>query len=261
MTRALVTGASSGIGEAYARTLHARGLHVVLHGRRRERLEALASELGERASVSVADLADEAALIGLCEQVARWEDLSWLVLNAGFGGHDLFAEQDLEVALAMIRVHDEATIRLTRAALPALRAHRGSLVLLSSIAGFAPFPGGIVYGASKAFLLHLAQGLHLEEPELRVQALCPGQTRTEFHSRRGMDPDEVYAERGLFATQEPEEVVKASLRALERGPVVCIPGANNKLMDLAARLTPRSLLHGRLRAMAAKRRRVRGHES
>lgn len=257
--RALVTGASSGIGAAYARALHARGLHVVLHGRRRNELEALAADLGDRAEVAVADLADETALIALCEQVSRWEDLSWLVLNAGFGGHEYFGDQDLEVALAMIRVHDEATLRLTRAALPALRAHRGSLVLLSSIAGFAPFPGGIVYGASKAFLLHLAQGLHLEEPSLRVQALCPGQTRTEFHSRRGMDPDEVYKERGLFATQEPEEVVAASLRALQRGPVVCIPGANNKLMDLVARWAPRPILHGRLRAMAAKRRKERGH--
>jgi len=175
---ALVTGASSGIGEAYARRLAREGYNLVLVARREARLRALADELAQRygveASIFVVDLADPAGLEDLEALIARMPDLLLLVNNAGFGIPGDFAANDIEHMEAMIRVHVLATVRLTRAALGIMLAQgRGAIVNVSSVAAFYPIPGGVTYGATKSYLNAFTESLHQElvGTGVRVQAI------------------------------------------------------------------------------------------
>ena len=241
--RALVTGASAGIGEAFARLLAARHHDLTLVARRRDRLEALAKELAERhrvsASVEAADLAEEADLSGLVAKVAA-DPPDLLVNNAGFGTVGRFAELDPERELEEIRTNVLALVRLTRAALPGMLARgRGAVVNVSSLAGESPGPFTATYAASKAYVTRFSESLHeeLRGTGVVVQALLPGFTRTEFQEVAGVDPGSVPS----FAWMSPERVARASLAALARGDALCIPGAGNRLLGGLTALAPRSL--------------------
>jgi len=230
--RALVTGASTGLGRAFARRLAADGHDVVLVARRRDALEAVAKECTEEhgvaSSVVPADLSSEEGIRAV-EQVVR-EDPSLVVLvnNAGFGTEGPFAELDADTEGRMVRCNAEALLRLTHAALEGmLRRDRGAVVNVSSGMAFVPAPYYATYGATKAFVNHLTEALaeELRGSRVLVQALCPGFTRTEFQERAGMDVSQIPD----FLWMEPEAVVDASLDALQSGagPIV-IPGALNK---------------------------------
>jgi hypothetical protein len=241
--RALVTGASAGIGEAFARALAARRHDLTLVARRRDRLEALAKDLFERHGISVhveaADLTEEGELAALAEQVAA-DPPELLVNNAGFGSVGRFAELDVGRELEQIRLNVVALVRLTRAALPGMLARgRGAVVNVSSLAGEAPGPYTATYAASKAFVTSFSGSLHeeLRGTGVVVQALLPGFTRTEFQEVAGVDPGRV----PFFAWMRPERVVRASLAALDRGDAVCVPGAGNRLLGGLGGLAPRAV--------------------
>ncbi len=241
--RALVTGASAGIGEAFARALAAERYDLVLVARRRERLETLAKELAERhhvaATVEAVDLAEEAELAGLAERVAA-DPPDLLVNNAGFGSMGRFAELDVERELEQIRLNVLALVRLTRAALPGmLERGRGSVVNVSSLAGESAGPFSATYAATKAYVTSFSESLHeeLRGTGVCVQALLPGFTRTEFQEVAGVDPGIVPA----FAWMSPAQVVAASLAALRRGDAICIPGLGNRLLGGLTGLAPRGL--------------------
>ena len=231
---ALVTGASSGIGAVFADRLAARGYRPTLVARRRERMLALADDLRRRhgvaAEVLVADLADPLEV----EQVARWveadESIELLVNNAGFGSASAFARGDLE-QLDMIAVHVVASVRLSRAALIHMLARgHGAIVNVASIAAFLPAAGNVTYTASKAFLKVFSECLAAEVAGtgVRVQALCPGFTYTEFYEPGAFVPYDPGAVPAPF-WMSAERVVETSLRGLDRGQVVCIPGALNRM--------------------------------
>lgn len=234
---ALVTGASSGIGAAYARTLAGQGVSVGLVARRGDRLEALGDELSERFGVGsdplALDLSTEAG-IGEAERwIAHRGGLTALVHSAGFGTRAHFADLPPERTLQMLRLHVEAGVRLTRAVLPAmLSARSGDIVLVSSLAGFFTTARYVTYSATKAYLNQFAEGLRAEVAAdgLRVQALCPGLTRTGFLDT----PDYAefkYEQVPSWAWLTPEQVVRASQAALARGgPTVVIPGRMNRLL-------------------------------
>jgi uncharacterized protein len=242
--RALVTGASSGIGAAFARALHARGERVVLVARRRERLEALARELGGEPAALVLplDLAAEGAAARLEATLeSRGVAVDLLVNNAGLGHTGPFSEERSERIRTMLDVNVRAVVELTHAFLPAMRARgRGTIVNVASNAAFQPVPFLTVYAATKAFVLSFTEGLseELRGSGVRVQALCPGITDTEF-----LD----VAETGdrLLARRMPrlssEDVVRASLRGLDRGRVVVVVGWPNRLLGFVSRLSPRGL--------------------
>jgi len=243
---ALVTGASSGIGEAYARRLAREGYNLVLVARREARLRALADELAQRygveASIFVVDLADPAGLEDLEALIARMPDLLLLVNNAGFGIPGDFAANDIEHMEAMIRVHVLATVRLTRAALGIMLAQgRGAIVNVSSVAAFYPIPGGVTYGATKSYLNAFTESLHQElvGTGVRVQALCPGFTRTDFQKTADI------ASMGIpgFLWLSPEVVVEKSLRDLRDGRVISVPGWGYRALILISRLIPRQALY------------------
>src|SRR5579863_3629643 len=189
---ALITGASSGIGEAFARKLAARGYDLILVARREERLRTLAASLPGHAEVLNADLACEAGLAAVERAIRDCAGLELLVNNAGFGTLGRFWEADIAGQARMHEVHVMATMRLTHAALAGMVPRgRGGVISVSSVAAFAQNPGNVSYCATKAWINNFTEGLDTELRKLnspvRVQALCPGFTVTEFHETLGMD--------------------------------------------------------------------------
>lgn len=245
MTTALVTGASSGIGCAFARRLAAEGHGLILVARDAVRLDAVAANLhgtyGASVEVLPVDLAAEdgcAAVEARLADPARPVDL--VVNNAGFGLNAPFLSSGVADEERMLRVNVRAVLRLTKAAVPGMVARGGGdIVNLSSVAGFVPSG---TYGASKAWVTSFSESLHRElaGTGVRVVAVCPGLTRTEFHERAGMD---VRGVPGLLWL-EPEQVVDAALRDLRRGRAVSVPGWQYRGLVWALRLLPRRVLAG-----------------
>jgi len=247
---ALITGASSGIGAAFARALAARGYSLVLVARRRDRMEELAAELRRdgRAPVEimVADLARDEDLEAVARKIAAEKQLELLVNNAGFGALGDYYEADLRRQMEMHRVHVLATVRLTHAALGGLVARgRGGVINVSSVAAFVPMPGHASYNATKAWMNAFTECLHLElkaaGSPVRMQALCPGYTYTGFHDTLGMDRSKVMPLRGFW--MNAEYVVAKSLKAFDRGEWLVVPGWRYRWVVGLLRHTPRFLLY------------------
>lgn len=241
---ALVTGASTGIGRTFAERLARDQYDLVLVARDAGRLEALAkrlaSERGIEARVLAADLTDPASLARVEAEIAeRPPDL--LVNNAGFGTVGRFAELDVEGEDREVRLNVLALMRLTHAALgPMLARGHGGVINVSSLAGESASPYTATYAATKAFVTSFSEALseELRGSGVRIQALLPGFTRTEFQERAGVDTRAIPG----FAWMEPEAVVDASLAALEKGQVLCVPGLGNRMLAPLQRILPRSLV-------------------
>lgn len=253
-TTAVITGASSGLGAEFARTLAARGANLVLVARREGRLTALARELetsyGVAADPVALDLARPDAAVELTASIReRGLTVDSLVNNAGFGMHGALAEADAARLDEQVRLNVGAVVSLTRAFLPEMTASgRGILVNLSSVAAFQPVPLMAVYGATKAFVLSFTEAVAFETRTsgLRVTALCPGPTRTEFFRVAG-------TEHRRRAYETPAQVVATAMRALDarRTPATIVSGRRNRAMAQAARIMPRSIvvpLTGRIMA-------------
>ena len=238
---ALVTGASSGIGATFARRLAARGYRLIMVARRRDRLEAIAAELG-CAEIVAADLSEESGLKLLEERILAAPDLELLVNNAGFGSMGRFFEIPVDSQDRMHRLHVIATVRLTHAALHSMVGRgRGGIINVSSVAGFGQNPGSISYNATKCWMNSFTDGLDMELKTVRsgvkVQALCPGFTTTEFQDVIGMDRARIPARLWMRA----EDVVDQSLDGLESGSLFVIPGLFYKIVRRIMGWTPRSL--------------------
>jgi uncharacterized protein len=257
MPTALVTGATSGIGAAFVRLLAARGYDLVLVARTEARLvetrDALAGR-GGPVELLVADLADEGDCARVEARVAQGVDL--LVNNAGLGLNGTFTEISRDDEEHQLRLNVRSVMRLTHAALPAMLARGGGDVInVSSVAGFIPRAGGASYTASKAYVTALSESLHLEfAPQgVRVMALCPGFTRTEFHSRADIDTSGIPNRLWLSA----DDVAAAGLRDLHRGRPVSVPGATYKAIVAGSRLASPGL---RAAVMRRTPRRIAGRQ-
>ena len=242
--RALVTGASSGIGAAFARELARRGADLVLVARSADKLTALAAELkssfGVSADVAVADLARPAAADDLVAELsARDLQIDILVNNAGFGFFAPLHRADGAVLSGMVALNVAALVDLTRLYLPGmLERDRGAIINVGSTAGFQPVPYMAVYGATKAFVLSFTEALWAETRStgVRVAALCPGSTDTGFFDVAGEDAQ-------VGRRISPERVVQAALRTLDRRrSTVVTGGAGNWLLTNSPRLAPRQLV-------------------
>jgi short-subunit dehydrogenase len=257
-TTAIITGASSGIGAEFARTLAARGANLVLIARRDDRLAALADELAAAHGVTVHPLALDLAAPGAVDAVTtfvreRGLTVDSVVNNAGFGMHGPLAEADASRIDEQVRLNVGALVSLTRAFLPGMTASgRGILVNVASTAAFQPVPFMAVYGATKAFVLSFTEAVAFETREsgLRVTALCPGPTRTEFFEVVGTERARV----GDY--QSPAQVVATAMRALDarRTPPSVVSGSRNAVTAVMARIMPRSIvipMTGRLMAQRA----------
>lgn len=240
--RALVTGASAGLGEEFARQLAERGVDLVLVARREGVLEELASELRAAAAVDVevlaADLTDDAGLTRVEAVLADGErPVDLLVNNAGFGVYGPFVEQDANELARMLDLNCAALTRLAAAAMPGLRMRgSGGIINVGSLAGFMPGPGAAAYHASKAYVRSFSEALHEEaRPHgVRVTLLAPGVTATEFQPRAGLSTDGLPAPLLADATS----VVRAGLEGFTQGRAVVVPGALNRLAATSAGLGP-----------------------
>jgi short-subunit dehydrogenase len=225
---ALVTGASAGIGQSFARQLAAGGHDLIVVARRRDRLEALAGELAgshqAKVEVLVADLATEAGVDAVATRAAA-APLELLVNNAGFGGYRRFVELDPKVADGLLSVHVRAVVQVTRAALPGMVARKqggvinvSSLLALSGTVTESFFPARAVYAGAKAFLLTFTQVLaaELAGTGVRANVCLSGVVATEFHEVQGMDLSKV-------PRMTADDAARASLAGLRLGEVVTVP--------------------------------------
>lgn len=241
---ALVTGASAGLGAEFARQLAAGGSDVVLVARREDRLAAVASELEGKYGVKVeafpADLSKNEEIDRVAARIAAGPALDLLVNDAGFGERAGFAAEEVGPMIDMLQVHVRAPLVLGKAALGGMMSRgRGGIINVASIAAFAPYSWA-PYGATKAFLVAFSQSLAFElaGTGVRVQALCPGFVYTELHDVIGFDRSRY----PRFMWMHTEPVVRASLRAFERGKEICIPGLGNKAIAAALRCQPAAYL-------------------
>ena len=240
---ALVTGASAGIGVALACELAAGGANLVLTARRKERLEQLAHELSAahkvRVEVFAADLAQtEAPQQIFAFTLTKQINVDLLINNAGFGAYGEFATVDTQRLLDMVQVNCSAVMHLTRLYLPQmLKQRRGDVLIVASTASFQAVPFISTYAATKAFDLIFAEGLAEEvKPHgVRVCALCPGSTESEFHEVAGQ-ADLIAARK---SRETAEKVARVGLQALAAGKSYVISGAGNYFGAQAQRLVPR----------------------
>ena len=240
---ALITGASAGIRAEFALQLAEKTYNLVLVARRREKLEKLAEEIVSKTGVKVevlpVDLSSDAGIASVETMIRQLADLEILVNNAGFGIPDGFLSAEIDVTLTMIWVHVIAPVRLSRAALPGMIANgRGYIINVSSISAFTAATGSSTYSATKAYLNNFSEGLSVEcfRKGVKIQALCPGFTRTEFHDSPDYQKYRIKERLPGIFWMTSRQVVRASLRALRGSPVIYVPGFGNKLMAFAGQL-------------------------
>lgn len=239
----LITGASSGLGVEYARQFHARGDNLVLVARREDRLQELCEELNAQRANSARYMATDLATEGGCikvEEFIRNNQIDILVNNAGRGSYGTFDSIELKKELEMVALNVVAPMRLTHAVIPQMKARRqGAIIMLASVAGFQPVPYMTTYAATKAYDLFHALGLRYELAPfgVKVVAICPGPTATEFRQASGV-PN--YTEGQTFGTAS--EVVRESLNALEKNYAWLVPCLKVKVIFFFMRLLPLSFM-------------------
>ena len=233
---ALITGASSGIGEAFAKELASQNYDLVIIARRKDRLLELARELKSNYSISVdvipADISTEKGIERVEEYIKKAKNLDILINNAGFGTRGNFSDVSPEKSINMINVHVLAPTRFCRAVLPGMiKRNQGSIINVSSLAALYPIKGNTIYKATKAYLNMFSRSLQneLKNFNIRVQALCPGFVYTGFHDTDEFkDFDRSSVPKWLWMSAE--EVVKQSLKALRKNKVIFIPGIKNRII-------------------------------
>jgi short-subunit dehydrogenase len=254
--RAMVTGASAGIGTAYAQALAAQGTHLVLVARNVERLEKLAQECRTDYNVDVevlpADLSDPQQVAHVERRLFDSPRLDLLVNNAGIGTFGAFQAHPVGAELRQIDLNIGALVRLTHAGIASMTRHgSGTILNMSSIMALAPFPGAAIYAASKAFVSSFSEALHeeLRGTGVTVTAAMPGIVQTEFMKEHG-NADQLDSIPG-FARLKPESVARATLRAARKGKAVSVPGVGYRIMAAMVGATPRPVLR-RFNAVTAR---------
>ncbi|MFM2181404.1 MAG: hypothetical protein RIR54_698, partial [Actinomycetota bacterium] len=242
-SHALVTGASSGIGESIAHKLGKAGVGMVLVARRKDRLDAIAAKY-PNVEVLAADLTTDAGLGAVLERLrdVTRPQIDLVVNNAGFGTSGQFVSADAERLSREISLNINALTRISHEAVrQMLPRGRGYLLNVSSIASFQPGPDLAVYSATKAFVTSLTEALHeeLRGSGIRVTALCPGLTHTEFQSISNTTGLE--SKFPEFAWMSADDVARDGLRAVADGKAICVPGVVNKSLVSTSKLTPRAL--------------------
>ncbi|MBX9254619.1 SDR family oxidoreductase [Desmonostoc muscorum CCALA 125] len=248
MSTALITGASSGIGKAFAQELAARKTNLVLVARSEDQLKKLAQQLQEKhkieVDVIVKDLTEANAAAAVFDATkAKGLTIDLLINNAGFGCYGDFAESDGERQVKIVQLNIVALVDLTHKFLPLMRQRRsGSIINVSSITGFQPIPYLSVYAASKAFILSFSEALWAENRQygVRILVTCPGPIETNFFAEANFPPALAGSTEKVYSS---EEVVSESLRALEEWqPTVIIGDITTQIRSTLARLVPRKIL-------------------
>lgn len=245
--RALITGATAGLGAAFARRLAADGYDLVVVARDAERLAETAENLHDTYGVEVEALSADLATEKGCKSVERrvsdaTRRIDFLVNNAGIGLQKGFVAGDVADEDRLLKLNVRAVMRLTHAAVPSMMDRGwGAVVNVSSVAGFGPIMPGSTYNASKAWVTNFSEsiGLAVQGKGVRIMALCPGFVRTEFHRRAGIETTGIPEQLWLDA----DAVIAEGLRDLDRGRLVSVPTTRYRVVSEVVRHLPRSLLY------------------
>ena len=247
---ACITGATSGIGAAFAKKLAEQGYDLIITGRREKIIESLSNDLSKEHKINVeviiAELSDDKNLDSLAAKIRRIDNLEMLVNNAGFNKESFFPEEDFATYEKMLKVHNLSLMRLCHNVLPNMvSVGKGTIINVSSMGGLTPLPMSAVYSASKSFTKYFTESIYLElrGTGVKVQVLCPGMTITHFHERLGYDKKTYYKDKGLKKAMTPQEVVDISLRYLEKDKVICIPGRHNQFLSFLIKILSQSLIY------------------
>jgi short-subunit dehydrogenase len=238
----LITGASRGIGKAFAEALAQKGKDLILIARSEKELEAIAFDLQKKYSIDVKVFKQDLSHTHSAEELfEKTKDLKieMLINNAGFGVTNDFSKNDVLELEKMLVLNVVTLTKLSRLYLEQLKENKGSLINISSRAAFQPIPFMAAYAASKAYVLHFSEAIfeELKDEGIHVMALCPGATETDFWEVADMDPRKI-----KFEIQSPTFVVETALNALEKKPSFIIPGFKNNATAFATRLLPRDLV-------------------
>lgn len=241
---ALITGASGGIGKAYAEQLAKRKYNLILSGRQKEVLDDIAGKLSADYSIDadyvVSDLSTQDGIKKLTDRINDEGGVDMLVSNAGYAERSRFNDKDVEEINKMLSVHINATVQLVHAVLPGMINKKcGNIISVSSLSAYVPAPGSSIYSSSKLFLNSFMEAIHMEVRKMgiKVQSLCPGLTHTGFH--QGTSVAQSAEVRGMSIWMQPEDVVQASLRKLGKRSVIYTPGSINKVLRALLPLLPR----------------------
>lgn len=244
---AVITGATSGIGAAFAAQFAAKGYDLLLCGRREAKIRKLAADLaaahGIKTEVVLAELSNEQDVSRLLSAITVLNPVTALVNSAGFGMAGYFTENP-DANMNMLAVHVIAPLKLIAAVAPVMKGRRkGIIINVSSVAAFFPMAKGATYSATKKYLNTFSESLYMELRPfgISVQALCPGMTRTDFHSRD--DEGREVARRYFLRWMKPETVARKSLNRIDRKTVVYVPGLLNKFLARVVSHLPRRLYY------------------
>ena len=251
MKKGLITGASSGIGETFARELAAKKNDLVLVARSQDKLESLATELSTKYDIKTEVISQDLTESGAGQKVfdtiqAKGLVIDLLINNAGFGDYGAFSDRPLDKQIAMVQLNITAVVELTGLFLPQMQQRGdGAIINVSSIAGFQPIPYMSVYAATKAFILNYTEALWAENKDkdnnVRILAVCPGPTKSEFYDRADF-PDSATGLNNMTMAKS-EKVVEETLHALEKGQSTIVAGGfTNQIIVNLPRFVPRDLL-------------------
>lgn len=244
MAFTLITGASSGIGEEFAKQLAEKKQSLILVARSTVKLDQLAKELINKYQIQVHVIVQDLSKINSAEELfKKCQDLklevNFLINDAGIGLIGEFETHNLNKIQEMILLNIMTVTKLTYLFLPDLKKHQGTLLNVASQVAFEPAPYMAAYGATKSYVLSFTEALRVElrESKVKVMALCPGPTYTRFFERANSSPEQIN-----FKFRTPEEVVSSGIKGLENGQAITIPGYENRVFTFLTRLMPRTLL-------------------
>lgn len=243
----LITGATSGLGLAYAKEYANKGYNLIITGRREDKIKANAGNIENTYNVKVktviVDLADEEGVNTLFNEI-RDDEIEVLVNNAGFGLKPVFSEVSKVDMDRIIFLQINAVVILTQNILKQMLVrNRGTIINISSDGAFAVMPRNILYSSTKLFVLNFTEGLYMEliDTAINMQVVCPGFIDSDFHESAGMNI--VKKKKGFMKFMDPEEIVNLANRDLEKGRVVSVPGVDAKIIRIMANLLPRKMFY------------------
>ena len=251
---AVITGATSGIGKAYAEYFASQHYDLLITGRRKEVILPFARDLNARYGIQVeaviADLSIREDIAKLISSLSRYNNVGALINNAGYGLDCRFSSDDLQHQMAMVKVHVNIPLMLIHKVIPDMIARKSGIIInVSSLSAFVPTAGNAMYTGTKSFLVKFSESLHMDLSHygIKVQCLCPGFTHTDFHRSHSLlktiNGKHAHMHSGLIPWMKPEEVVKYSINCLSKAQVVCVPGFLNKVIRLLSSSVPKPLYY------------------
>jgi uncharacterized protein len=246
---AIITGATSGIGASFAKILASRGYNLIITGRRKEKIQKLANELSKKYNIKIeviiAELSNEKDIKDIIKHISKIKNIDILINNAGYSIYKNYSDTTITEIEKIVSVHILTVMKTISAVLPKMiRQGYGNIINVSSLGAILPIKKDAVYCGTKSFLNTFSESLYMEvrDKGIKVQALCPGLTRTDFHSKLNMkSSDKNKLEK--FKRMAPDEVVDYSLRSLKKNKVICIPGSRKKLIAKLVSILPKSLYY------------------